>query len=75
MLVNGKTEITNTNMLEYMLCLATPESLEELPSPRILTTHRQFGHVPSDYITKVNICVLFVDNKAVIWDLQTNSKE
>ena len=60
MLKTGDTDLTMLDMKAHMFLNVEPETLEALPSPRVLATHRQFHDLPSDFIINRRKLVLVV---------------
>ena len=60
MLLTGKSELTDMDMLSHQLVHLQPSDLDSLPSPRVLDTHRQFQDLPTDFIIKKRKLVLVV---------------
>ena len=60
MLKTGDTDLTTLDMKTHILLNVEPETLEALPSPRVLATHRQFQDLPSDFIIKKRKLVLII---------------
>ena len=61
MLKTGSSHLIAARMESNgFLMVATPSQLRDLPSPRVLTTHRQFHELPSDFILKRRkmVCVI-----------------
>ncbi|KAK7093972.1 sulfotransferase 1B1-like [Littorina saxatilis] len=61
MLKKGRAELAKDHMeTTGFLMTSTASQLENLPSPRVLTTHRHFHELPSDFILKRRkiVCIL-----------------
>ena len=60
MLVTGNHQMTYEDMKQCHLELLSPSHLQQLPSPRVLGTHRRFYDLPSDFIINRRKLVLVV---------------
>ena len=66
MLQTGNTELTSLDMKEHHLTALEPSDIDKLPSPRALTSHRQFQDLPSDFIiNRRKLVLVFRDPRDV----------